>query len=180
MFVDIVTIEKDATESFANEDITIFSTRVSFRTGEPFQMVDKEGKAGKTNFTYMDASFVIRKYPEDGAAADAPKKLSISMEQLKVGAQVFVQGDIGIDVVPKKGDTKEKSYFTKLKSSRVRLIDGATRKPREAAAPAATDEAAPKATAKAKAEDDKKIGGPALQPRKPADQGDAVPAGFFY
>lgn len=167
MFANIVTLEKDAEEAFSNDDVAIFATRVSFRTSEPFATVENDGKTGKSHIQFVDASFRVRKWKDD-KAPDGPKKLPIHKEDLTKGTIVFVEGEIGVDIVPKKGDSKERSYFTKLKSSSIRI---AGKRPPKGEGKEA-EKAEPVMAGAPKQE--------RLEPRKPKDAGDDLPADFFY
>lgn len=169
MFVNVVTIEKDAEEAFSNEDVAIFATRVSYRTAEQFQSIEKDGKPGKSNIQFVDASFKVFKRKDKDS--DGPKKLLLTKDHLTQGTIVFVEGEIGIDVVPKKGDTKEKSYFTKLRSASIRVVG--KRPPKTGPTGAQGEKTSEPAMAGAGKTE-------RLEPRKPKDQGDELPADFFY
>ena len=151
MFVNVVTVEKDAEEVTTKEDYQVISARVSYRTKEGFQSVEKDGTQGKTYTQFIDATFFVRKNKEG--------KFPFEFKDLPKGTMLFVEGEIGQDVIPKKGSDKEKSYFTKLRVSTARLLGA--RPPKEGATQAPVAAAAAPA---AKAE--------RLEPRKPRDEGD--------
>lgn len=155
MFVNVVTIEKDA-ETVANkEDYAIYTARVSFRTKEGFQSIEKDGSTGRTYTQFVDSTFYVRKSKEG--------KEPFTQKDLTIGTMLFVEGEIGQDVVPKRDNPKERMYFVKLRINNARLIGQ-----RPVRGEPKTELAAAVAAPAAKAEK--------LEPRKPKDEGDEYDA----
>lgn len=159
MFIDVVTVEQDATVVADKEDVMILSTRVSYRTRNSFQSI-KDGKSEKSYTQFVDATIFARK------SKDFADK-NISAKDLTKGTKLFVmEGDIGTDVLPSKKNAGEKMYFTKLVISRF-SIQGRRESKDISTTPQPTT-----AVVHQKEE--------VLSPRTPVDEGDKVSNDLYF
>ena len=165
MFVDLVTLEADAKVVSEKEDLAVYSARVSYRTRQAYQALDKEGKPMKSYTQFIDATFFIHKRKDEKSGET---KASVDLSDLVKGAQVFVEeGDIGQDTVPSKKNSAEKSYFNRLRIGRCRLA-GKLAARFESQAPVPVSASAPSRS-------------PApVQTREPKDPNDEISPEFLF
>lgn len=168
-FVDVVTVEKDAEVAKSTDEFVIFNARVSYRTRSAFQGVDapsgKSGKANKSYTQFVDATFFVKKWKD----TDGNWKAPFSEKELVKGAVLYVEGDLGQDVVPQKDNDTQRRYFTKLRVGNARIVG--TRPAKTGQETSKAPEAAP-TTMGASAE--------RLQPRQPDDPNASFPDEVFY